>query len=80
MGSPIRLGDLTRKLNRFGAEVLDGAKHKKAIRRNEKGKFLSTIFPVMSGRNVKDFYVKKIRKALELLPEHGVSDEDWDKA
>jgi len=46
-----------------------------SLRRDAKGQTLVYSIPLISGRRVRPVYIRKLRRALQLDPEHGVADD-----
>ncbi len=80
MASPLRFDDLKRKCSHFEITIKSGGRgsHFILTRMTSNGTRAYPI-PVHHGK-VKAIYIPKLRRILELTPEHGVSDKEFDEA
>jgi len=78
----MRLHDFKRKFTKFGVTVTikkTAGSHNLKLEKVIGGK--TYMYPVpVQGKHVLDVYIKPARRRLKLLPENGVSDEDFRKA
>lgn len=74
MPSDIRFDEFRRLFERHGVEFVPGGKHWK-MRKVTEREVVSFPLATIGGRQVKQAYVKKARKAFSLTAEDGVNDE-----
>ena len=78
----MRLNDFRRKFKKFGVTVTNKktpGSHNLKLEKVIDGR--TYMFPVsVKGKHVHDVYVKKARRRFKLLPEDGVSNDDFRKA
>ena len=78
MGGEIAFHDFKRKFEHFGVNVSHGSKHVH-LEKTIKGERVPYTVAVKQHK-VDDLYVHKARRRFKLLPEDGVSDEDFNRA
>jgi hypothetical protein len=75
--SEVPFHDLKTKLEAFGVVCRVSPHGHVNLRREVDGTILVYTIALVSGRRVLPVYIKKLRRALQLDPEHGVSDADF---
>ena len=80
MASDMPYRDFARKFRHYGVQITT---HKRGshvdLRKVINGEARYYPVPLKSGRWVKSPYVRKARRTFDLLPENGVSDEQFDR-